>query len=554
MFTITKLKMWKNPGYTQGCVEVPPSGSKKLPIPDWTSSEDLRPRRGSTLSEIELPLSYLEVYEMSYLYIEAKDGKTPANTIKIFGWILGVEETASGNEAVKITWTPDYWRTYSDKAVYGPGRMIRTSDASKRRPSEFHPIMYTPSLVKEIADFYQGTQRQSWCYFRAIKTVGGISNAFLYAFPIGADFGPDGVPAKTGISLQDIYAGALDEYLQITSSTITGIWISNIAPGNYPWNSNESHFTTPSASITGLGNYGALKIDELSQMTYYEKIDLGSNLKSDDLITYAVIDASGRTIATLPWGKEFRYMYVQLDIGSVGAYLRITFSTSATFPVDATRLAGSEGLQVQIPLINVPLTSNAWTDYNFSGQRDYEIEVAKLQNEEQAWKGVASAGQSGIGGAIAGASAGPIGAIAGGFAGLGMGLISPGVNYLIGDIYRDKTQGALDNYYSKQANNLLVPAEGAGWYISTTSAKLISLNADSQSASDYSQMIANDGYNCDCALTGAGSASAIATGGPLKIINFNVTGPIPPSAKQSIKLMLEAGIRIIENNPSGVVP
>ena len=230
--TITKLKMWKDPGYTRGCLEVPPAGSKKLPAtPDYTlaAGDTLRPHKGSTLTELHLPLSFTQVFDMSYLYIEASDG---AGSVKLFGWITGVYQRSSSAEGVTIIWDVDYWRSYSGSAVFGKGRMIRTSDSSKRRPSEFHPVLYTPSLVKEISDFYQGTLHQMWCYFRCVRTIGGISNAWLFAFPVGADFGPDGQIPKSGMGLEEIYGGQLDEGLGITSSTITGIWISNIAPDN----------------------------------------------------------------------------------------------------------------------------------------------------------------------------------------------------------------------------------------------------------------------------------------------------------------------------------
>ena len=552
--TITKLKMWKDPGYTRGCLEVPPAGSKLLPsTPDYTLpvDETLRPHPGSTLTELHLPLSFSSTFDMSYLYIEATDG---GGTVKLFGWITSVEQRSTSAESIVLKWDVDWWRSYSGSAVFGKGRMIRTSDSSKRRPSEFHPVMYTPSLIKEISDFYQGTLHQQWCYFRCIRTIGGVSNAWLFAFPIGADFGPDGQIPKSGMGLEEIYGGQLDEGLGITSSTITGIWISNIAPDNYPWNSDENHFTTPSADVSGV-QYGAFLIDELTQLIHHDTLDLGTTYKSDDLVTYVVTDASGRTIGTLPWGKPFRYIYIQLDIGSVGAYMLLTFTTSATYPTSDTQITGSEGMQIKIPLINVPLTSNAWTDYNFSGQRDNDIEMAKLQNEEQMWRGIAGAGQSTAAGAIGGAMAGgAVGAAGGAVAGGVTGFTSPLIGYGIGELYRDKTQGAIDNYYSKQPNSLLIPAEGPAWYASSNTAKLIALDADSQSASDYAQMIINDGYNCDCPLDAAGSATAIASGGPLKIINFNITGSIPPAAKQSIKYMLESGVRIIENNPSGVTP
>ena len=548
--TISKLKMWKDPGYTRGCLEVPPAGSKKLPAtPDYVLpvSETLRPHKATTLTELHLPISYSQVFDMSYLYIEASDG---AGSVKLFGWITGIYQRSTGADGVTIMWDVDYWRSYSGSATFGAGRMIRTSDSSKRRPSEFTPRTVSATIVKEISAFYQTTIHQQWCYFRCIRTIGGVSNAWLFTFPIGANFGDGNTPAKTGMGITDIYAGALDENLGITSTTITGIWISNIPPANYQYDSNLGQFITPNATISN-ASYGAIRIDEISQITYYYTIDIGSSIQTDDMTTYIITDASGRTIGTVPWGKSFRYIHVQNDIGSVSASYNITLSAAATLP--GNRNSAPEGMQFKVPLINVPLTTNAWTDYNFSGQRDHDIEIAKMQNEQQMWNGFMNVGTSAVGGAVAGSIAGA--GVAGAIAGAGIGIASPALSYALNEMYRDKTQGAVDTLYSKQANNLISPADGCAWMMSgTLYASLVRLDADSQSASDYAQMIANDGYNCDCPLDAAGSTAAISTGGALKIINFNITGSIPPAAKQSIKFMLESGVRIVENNPSGVAP
>lgn len=44
------------------------------------------------------------------------------------------------------------------------------------------------------------------------------------------------------------------------------------------------------------------------------------------------------------------------------------------------------------------------------------------------------------------------------------------------------------------------------------------------------------------------------TTGPLQIRNLNVTGSVPPAAKTAIKAKLEAGVFIVENNPTGTDP
>ena len=549
--TITKLKMWKDPGYTRGCIEVPPAGSKKLPTPDYVlpDSETLRPHKNSTLTSLNLPLSFTQTFDMSYLYIEASDG---AGSVALFGWIDSVTQRSTSYEGVTISWSVDWWRSYSGSAVFGKGRMIRTSDSSKRRPSEFSPRLRSAVSVADISAYatYGVTFHQEWCYFRCVKTQNAISNAFLYAFPLSRDFGPAGEIPRTGLGLENLYAGELDESLGLTASTITGIWLSNIPPANYRYENGQ--YITDAFAITK-GSTGALRVSELSQLIYVCTIDLGQTYQSDDITTYTLVDMAGRTIASIPWGKPFRYIHVQNDIGSVSACYNVTLNNSPTLLPANTGLAGAEGMQFKIPLINIPLTSNAWTDYNFSGQRDHDIDMAKMQNEQQLWNGMLGIGSSAIGGAVAGSISGK--GVAGAIAGATVGAASPMLSYAQNEYYRDKTQGMVDNLYSKQPNSILLPAEGAAWAISGPHyAKLIKLVADSQSESDYTQLIVNDGYNCDCPLDAAGTAAAVTAGGPLKIINLNLTGNIPPQAKQGIKIMLESGVRIIENNPSGVTP
>ena len=137
--TITKLKMWKDPGYTRGCLEVPPVGSKKLPAtPDYSlaASDTLRPHKGSTLTELHLPLSFTQVFGMSYLYIEATDG---AGSVSLFGWITSVDQRSTSAEGVTIRWDVDWWRSFAGDATYTHLHVTKTNDGSYSRPLNTRP-------------------------------------------------------------------------------------------------------------------------------------------------------------------------------------------------------------------------------------------------------------------------------------------------------------------------------------------------------------------------------------------------------------------------------
>lgn len=81
---------------------------------------------------------------------------------------------------------------------------------------------------------------------------------------------------------------------------------------------------------------------------------------------------------------------------------------------------------------------------------------------------------------------------------------------------------------------------------------LVKMEMDTVSAAEYSNEITTMGYEVQTPVTNL--TSFITAAGPLKAHNTIVTGNIPPEAKQAIRTLLENGIRIIENNPSGVIP
>lgn len=559
--------MWKDPGYTRQCVEVPPRGSKKLPTPDWVSSEDLRPRRGSTLSAIELPLSYLEVYEMSYLYMEAKDGRDPANTISVFGWILSIEETASGNEAVRITWTPDYWRTYSDRATFGAGRISRCNDATRKRPLPIQPRYRTVSAIEDIRSSdgllwiiisYRMSTSQRTLLIIPVDPSSLYSEKTINIGHIGAGVLHETAPAPSFIKCM---SGALPSLLGIQSTSIDGAWVSPICPLNdydYYISGNDINCHYQNYSLQKGTTYGAIKCvgfnsGELSVLPYKRITISTGNLKTNDLVTYAIADCYGNIAGCAPYDLSFTELDCILDVGSISAILRITFNTSTGREGDKT----GEGMTVSIPLPSVPISSSSYSDYVYSGQRDYEMDMRSLQNEQTAIHGASGA----IGGAVMGAVAGSIlpvggtiaGAVAGATAGGVTQLASAGITYAIDEyIYKDKFQDLEDKKYSNQSGNLMIPSDGYAWMLYNIIPKLISMTADTVFQSELANHILQEGYPCDSPVSDV--TSFITSGGPIQIFNMIITGPIPPEAKTNIKNILSNGVRIVEKNPTGVNP
>ena len=565
--TINKLKMWKDPKYTRGCLEVPPAGSKKLPTPDYTSAagETLRPRKGSTLTSLELPLSYTQVFDMSYLYIEASDG---AGTIKLFGWIDTITLIATSNDAVRIDWSVDWWRSYSGAVTFGAGRIKRCSDSSRKRPVGIQPRYRTAAQVANIQSSdgllwiiisYRMSNSQRTllivpCNASNINTQSTINIGHL-----GAGILHETAPAPT---FMQCMSGALPSLLGIQSTSIDGAWVSPICPLNdydYQISGTSINCHYQAYSLQKGTTYGAIKCigynsGELSVLPY-KKITISTgSLKTTDLVTYAITDCYGNIVGSAPYDLSFTELDCILDVGNISCTLRITMNTSTGLEENKT----SEGMTVSISLPVVPIASSAYSDYVTSGQRDYEMDMKSLQNEQQAAHGLSGA----IGGAVIGAIAGSIvpgagnaagAAIGGAAAGLASGAISAGVNYAVDEfIYKDKFQDLEDKKYSNQSGNLMIPSDGFAWMEYSITPKLISLTADSTFQSELANHILQEGYPCDSPVSDV--TSFITSGGALQIFNLTITGAVPPVAKRTIKALLEGGIRIVENNPSGVVP
>lgn len=565
MLTITKLKMWKDTGYSRECVEVPPAGSRKLPAADWTADGPIRPHKDSTLQSLELPLKYSEVMDMSYMYAEFSDSSGPddiPNTFSIFGWILNVELIACSQDTVRIRWTPDYWRTYSSGMDLNRG-IIRRIDPTTtigrliRRPYPVKPVMRNPDFTQQIGD------ADRWVVVIHTVTENGRTT-INYKF-----WQPDGVSkAWSGhtfypMSWKEIYSGLIEEYLNLDAKAIIGVFVVPFAPLNEDHRSeqylhdNDYTYARYCYSVSGA---------TMTPDIYEVDFQLSTVLEADDLNEIAVTDAQGNIAGRLPYGFAATGYYCYIDVGTASVNAVIVFKIRQNADLDVwgqlNAGQGVTGCSVTIPGIPVPVTENAYQSYNYSGQRTYEIEQKRLQREQAAISGYLNVGGSVAGGAIAGAMAGgPIGGAVGAAAGASSSLIGTTANYYVSRAFDDQMQDATEQLYASQANNIALPGMGLGWlrgYLSGTSAGwyIIRMTADDGFKTAYTHEIAYRGIECYAAWQPSMTLplDIFTYTGPLQMTDAKVDGDIPPTAKSAIKTKLESGINIVELNPTGTDP
>lgn len=566
--TITKLKMWADPGYTRNCPEVPVIGSKKLPAADWASAQDVtfRPSPGSTLTSLKIPLSYSAVFNMSYMYIEASDGY---GNIALFGWIDNITQSSTSSESVTINWTVDWWRSYSGDVTFKSGIITKSPDSTHKRPYRTQPRHWKISSVSLIRE--SAATPSLWVYIPAVWTVKKnnedvTTQIITLIAPVGGSFviAPGSQTVLNGPSLEFLYGGLIDELVaNIGSSTVTvsiiNVYLAPIAPDDFTfngtyWQSNVityAAFTSASGTSIMMGN-GPSPVVTMSASI--------SPVMTDDTTRAIITDCDGNEYGTLPYGVQFDSIEGVLDIGGNGGYLNLTFKSSALFPqgiaADSLRKASrSMGCGFSIPLPSVPVTENQWSDYMRSGQRDYDITSARIANEQKAINGIESSIQSGIGGGVAGASAGPFGAVIGAIGGAAATGIMTGVNYGLGENFNKQLQEAKEQMYANQKNGIMLTGNSYNkLYVNNAYYPMLIIEtADSVSAGEMTNDITLNGYDTNI----SGNLSTIitsATTGPYQIINMTITGSVPPQAKQYIKDKFAQGIRLIENNPSGVTP
>lgn len=537
--TITKLKMWKDPGYTRGCLEVPPAGSKKLPsTPDYVLpvSETLRPHKATTLTELHLPIAYSQVFDMSYLYIEASDG---AGSIALFGWITGIYQRSTGADGVTIMWDVDYWRSYSGNITWGSGIVKRCNDSTHKRPYPTHPRRWK---INKMVPFNQNGASGPWVCVAFNKTTGTnppVTSINYIAWHPGETKTYNG-DTYTGMSWNDIMQGKIDEALHIAPSTITGVFILPLQP------------------IQWATRYVSTSLGKIWYEEGYNLIDVNISLAATDYVTTddmhlgVIVDPYGSIVGNVPYGTTVQGFHFTADIGTNSANAIISLKTDHT-PVLYAHQQGPVDEVIAVPALSAPVNSNAYSEYIYSGQRDYDKLYAQMQRDETRIKGFLNVGTNAAGGAVGGAMAGGgIGAAAGAVAGVGLGALTAQMNYDFQGGFDDWYQTAKEALYANQTSNLLIGSGGYGWYWFYGQWNFVELIADDVSLAEYTADISLNGYETN--ISASSVSSYITGGGPLQIDNINLTGNVPPEAKQYIKNKLQSGVYIVENNPSGVVP
>lgn len=592
---VDEIELWKDPGYMLGGVEIPGLG--------YSDGSDLgTPDEDMVLDRPLLPDRFTNHYEIKvdgmigddvtcYRYMRLHVPQENADDFLLYCWITDVIRNAATAPACIIRYEIDYWRTYLANLTFGRGTVTRCSDPTYRRPRPLQPRYRTVTNIKplngESASVPDGAGKDTlWVYVLYNHTqprdpdnpsAGSVTSIRNLYFPTAFNIVSNGTfyvgnTAKMTMPLNAVYYGRLDEVFGIDPDSIIGAWLSPICPGRgVTWDDENSRWTLGlGGTVIDGATFSGISDNNLYVYANETEIAFSPAIGTDDTKTYVITDMQGNIAGSLPYGVEFSKIRILTDINSSGGYL-IVYGVSDDLYADYTptdigfnrakgaslKLAAAAGCAWTIPLMQLPIGSNAWSSYVYSGQRDYDIESARLSREQQAINGITGALGGAVSGALTGAlvgsAGGPIGAVGGAAIGAGTQLAGVGINYAVSGYFNDRLQDSKDALYANQSSQLLLPG-GSALYVACCEISatvktgfgslLLELSADSVSAQEIADDISLNGYETQIPVPDV--TSFVNAGGPLRIENMTIGGEdVPYRAIAAIKDMFLRGVYII---------
>ena len=539
--------LWKNNSVILPTLN--PSGAK--------SYSNVTPRKGRELSEMELPL---ELSDYGGRLFAAADGYrfiaiTTSGSKYILGWIDEIVPIATKGPSANalIRWHIDAWMTWVMNHRYNPafggsfgcGR-IKRGPAALARPDSSVPRKWTydTALTINPSGYHQGDgsvsalSNRQWIIIMVSSNIDKMTDFSYYVWQDSMMLNGMLTPY-----MEEIYDGKVADLLGIDPDKIVGAWISPIPP--FPMNE-----TSASAHIeshgTGADQRACFKFDTLINTASEYTETYGTKKCTTDAEKWVLVDIYGTPRLTTPWGIEWDTVKLILDIGTAGANLIVYLQDSA----DTSDI--NEGRITTVPLPTIPILSNAWSSYVYSGQRDYDIQNRELQNQQQALNGIAGSGQAAISGGIAGGvskAGGGVGAVAG----LAANVIGTLVGYGINTVYGDKEQNATDKLAANQAAAPIITGQSLVWKyfdgfldepnpLGSHNWRFVKMVRDTVSAAELSAEQTELGYNTDSVQ--ADCSTIIESGGPLRIEGLEMHGNYLPELKSRISEMFARGVHL----------
>jgi len=555
---ITGLRGWNDVGYVQGGIEQPSistittglaAGSEDVKV-----TSDLHPAIADQFSKLKVPITAWEDWRMlSYIEVTMTPNAntTPATSYIYYGWVdrVSLISDTSGQAVVQIDWTVDWWRTFLTGASLDAGRILRRPfDNEADTPIQGYPYKYRTSGLSTLISPMTAGYYETWWILAAVSDTLGSDKVVRYiSWPINGNYdlySDDGaVPPvqKKIITTAETFSGLWDEIVGVDPSAVLGAWLLPYPPMTSSQISGDGYATNMHAStfwkdVIVTHSIGGSPVDRVFFETLNVQNPYGYFPSKSGTITEFTsteknpIFLTGFTyekILEVPVGMSIKNYTYRVMASATECYLEIRFAGGNS---------RTEGLCLTIPAPALDLTENAWSSYQYSGQREYDIDARNLATVQQGIEGTISGGvQGGIMGGFSNIGAG-LGAIAGVTGAATAALIDYAV-------INPEVQRFQDRLHAKQTAGILISGSAMAVFVHGTAPLIALMSPDAYSASLIAAERAQKGIAVDeeCADCG----TQVGTGGGYwRISELIVTGDIPVEAKRFIASRFDAGVRL----------
>jgi hypothetical protein len=450
-----------------------------------------------------------------------------------------------------VRWHVDLWRTYSGSASFGSGHV-------RRKPTGSHPLQGYDRIRRIVSgSAVELVTRQNWGSGAAATPVwwallactvddgSGNKTVEFRCWPVsGAAIYLDSDGTHTGTQAPtdtETFDGKWDELLGLSPNEITGCWLVPFFPrGTINGNgTNSTPFYTGLATGWEFGTYGS----GADLRAFFRNTTTLASIRQqfpEISKTITTVSSSERSqLIVTSWDGE---PIQEIPVGaSVGTYTyRLAASPtgmSVVFRFDGMD-SRAEGLTATVPCPMMELSENAWSEYVYSGQREFDREMRQLQTLQG---GI----QSAAGGALNGAVMGGLGSIGAG-AGVGLALggaaVSTALDYYV---FNPQIQEKNDRYMQSQSAGILLSGEARDVYVHGRVPALAKLAFDTYSETQASARDSQFGFSVDEFHISLASDLTSATTGFWQIDSLVVGGSIPAEAKRYIARRFAAGVRLV---------
>ena len=557
MAAITKIEFWSDVGFIDGAVEIPRLDAADPTNPDVVIEPDdpIMPSKDRFFSELKLKEYYPGLLTMSYMRItyDLKNSMGIDTPNVFYGWIDKVDLSSDGEYPMTIvSWHIDEWRTWKNAVTFGSGHVKRRPYKDlATTPIQNYPRRYVRLSGTDIhiLDFPKTFNNIPFCWiYISVNYKDAHDNTItrLFTYPTalngsltyyrGEDVTvtPSVLKSVWGPSLNDIYEGKLDEkmasVLGVAPEAINGVWISPLGP--YTYQGGEGTSVDPLQIQNPLINFisASLAILEVNTRSISGSKSFTQITSSEEEI-FCLTSTDGVKLMDLPYGYEVSIVSYTLILEPDGPYFELSCKNSS--------YGNLEGMVANVPLTMLPMNSNAYTSYVYSGKQEYDREMRTVQSNASAWKSSATGGGSG---AMMGAF-GPAGLAVGSLGGVSGGLIGYGVEMLY---QNDEEQRLEDRLQANQpsalilsSNSILSIIRNYGFRIKSVVPDGYSLGQIAGTRSQFGVSVDELKSTCDYLIR---TTSPI---GYYNIQNMIVKGNVPVSAKKWIREKFRSGVRLV---------